>query len=224
MVLIVDSNEYRRNKTSRYLRYDLIPSMSIGYEDFMYYTKPLITVLIDPSNEFVSNLKLNKETLYIAIYKNDRSRDNNKSLYTLVNTNGTVSTKEVTEIVYRHFGFDMKNDMIDHIAIFDDINQIAHNGKRVKLCKREYRVLKFFFYSQNKTFTLHEIENYLGFDGKIKDETLISYIMKINTKCKLVNRCKLIHKHKSGYEMAIYGDICPDLHNPLKNILSVQDE
>ena len=48
------------------------------------------------------------------------------------------STKEITEIVYRHFGFDMKNDMIDHIAIFDDINQIAHNGKRVKLCKREY--------------------------------------------------------------------------------------
>ena len=198
--------------------------MSIGYEDFDYYTKPLVTVLIDPSKEFISNLKLNKETLYITVYKNDRNRDNYKDLFTLVNPDGTVSTLQITEILNKHFGFELKNDMIGRITAFDDINQIAHHGKRIKLCKREFNVFKLFFYNQNKTFTLHEIINYLGFYGKIKDETLISYIMKINTKCKMMNRCKLIHKHKTGYEMAIYGDICPDLHNPLKNILSVQDE
>ena len=37
MVLIVDSNEFRREKSSRYLRYDGIPSLSIGYDDFEYY-------------------------------------------------------------------------------------------------------------------------------------------------------------------------------------------
>ena len=75
MVLIVDSNKFRREKTSRYLRYDGIPSLSIGYSDFKYYTKPLITVVVDPSKEFISNLKLSDDTLYVIVAKTDRNND-----------------------------------------------------------------------------------------------------------------------------------------------------
>jgi hypothetical protein len=224
MGLIVDSNEFRREKTSRYLRYDGIPSLSIGYSDFKYYTKPLITVLVDPSKEFISNLKLSDGTLYVIVAKTDRNNDLYKNFSLIVSNDGMVASEQILEIVNDKFKYDFKTDMINNIKIFDDEKDVSHGGARLKLCGREYRVFKFFFYNQRKQFTFDEIFGYLGLERKIKDETFSSYVMKINKKCKKVYRCKLIHKRGLGYEMINEGGISPDLFNPLNNIMSIQSE
>ena len=224
MVLIVDSNEFRREKSSRYLRYDGIPSLSIGYDDFEYYTKPLLTILVDPNKNFISNIKSTDETLYLIVAKTNRHMEFYKNIPFILSDNGTVETEQITKIINDYCRYDLKTDMIDRIKIFDDVCDVAHNGARLNLCEREYKIVKFFTYNQGKLFTLYEIFGYLGFNGKIKDETFSSYIMKINNKCKRAYRCKLIHKHTSGYEMINEGVISPDLFNSIHNIINIQEE
>lgn len=50
MVLFIDFNTYRREKLARSCRTNDMPSMAIGYEDYKYYTKPLLLCLLTRAN------------------------------------------------------------------------------------------------------------------------------------------------------------------------------
>ena len=56
MVLFVDSNKFRREKLARMCRTSDLPSMAIDFEDYDYYAKPLVTVLVDPPKSFMYKL------------------------------------------------------------------------------------------------------------------------------------------------------------------------
>ena len=71
MVLFVDSNKFRREKLARMCRTSNLPSMAIDFEDYDYYAKPLVTVLVDPPKSFMATLKRYERTLFIVVIKRE---------------------------------------------------------------------------------------------------------------------------------------------------------
>lgn len=222
MILVVDSNSYRREKLSRYFRYDGLPSMCIGYEDFEMYTKPLVTLLVDPSRDFLLKIKSSLNTHIIVVNKTQRNNDVRTDLRRIYKADGMVSSDEIKEEIKNYYGYDLKTDKINHVMLLDSEKDVIYTLERLYLKEREYKVLKFFLYNVGKVFPIYEIFEYLHFNGRIKEDTFVSYVKCINRKCKREYRERLIYKRTLGYEMVTVTGISTELYNQKHNIFSIQ--
>jgi len=222
MILVVDSNEFRREKTSRYFRVDGIPSMCIDYDVYSAVTNPMITMLVNPSKEFITNLKPNSDTFYVIVSKNDLLDTLYNRFCIIHSLDCTVSTEQISRIIYDNFGYDLKTDTINHITLLDEIKDASFGTSLLRLKPTDYKILRFFLYNAGKIFTEHEIFQYMHYEGRITDRTFYSHVVNINKCCKREHREKLIYKYINGYGMEFITGKITDMFNPELNILSLQ--
>ena len=90
------------------------------------------------------------------------------------------------------------------------------------LKKREKKILKFFLYNLERSFSVYEVFEYLHLNDRINVNTLDSYISSINTICRKLHREKLIYKSADRYKMKKVQGIIVDMHNPEYNIFAIQ--
>ncbi len=221
MVLFVDSNKFRREKLSRRCRTSDLPSMSINYEEFDCFVKPLVTVLIDPTKSFMKDLKRSERTLYIIIVKKEEYLTLYPGLCVHYDIKGEISPEEICELIRAHTGYNLSEDMDNHVCVDMKIKDAFCDNKRLYLGKTDFKILRFFFYNYGKIFTYDEIFEYLHYTGKIVTKTFDGYVQRINRSCirNLVENA--IAKRTVGYEMPILTGDSPRKYDKRLNVLLI---
>ena len=115
MVLVVDSNEYRREKIARRCRTSDLPAMAIDYEYYGCYTFPLVTVIIDPKKDFLANFRSNENTLFILVVKREENKIIRNDVYTVCCMDGYISPDKIKEIIFEKFSYNLKDDGFNRV-------------------------------------------------------------------------------------------------------------
>lgn len=218
MVLFIDSNTYRREKLARSCRTNDMPSMAIGYEDYKYYTKPLITVLVDPSKSFMQNLNRYENTFYLVIVKRDEHLSLYPGLCSTVEPTGYIKPEKIKNIISDNLGFSLSDDYYNRVHINYPEEKIFVQNEKLYLTKTELKILRFFLYNSERTFRYDEIFEYLHYTNRIKIKTFDGYTQSINRESDKRRRERLIFKHREGYEMPKLTGKNPYLHDQRLNV------
>lgn len=202
MVLIFDNNDFRINTIRKAFRMQDFPMLGKEYEYYKYYTKPLLTVLINPKKSELKKYLNEKNTVIVVVSnKKDRIFDNVK--YVIINENCIFTPEQAKEIIFNEYGFDFKLDSVNCITVADDKDgkNIYFGGKNLSLTPRLFFILRFFVYQRHKIFRTDEILEYLFIENHVSGETLDGYISIINRKSRAVDREKLILSEETGYRI-----------------------
>ncbi|MBQ9744968.1 MAG: hypothetical protein IJW19_07580 [Clostridia bacterium] len=221
MVLIVDSNEYRRVKLARRCRTNDIPAMSIGYDDFNYYTKPLVTVLIDPSKAFMQQLNKTEKTLFVVVVKREDQISLYQDICTVCNSIGEITPEQIREVILNNYGYTLNEDSFNCIYINYDNKLCRVRNKKLFITKTELKIIRFFLYNYERIFRYDEIFEYLHYTDRIKIKTFDGYTQAINRKSDKAHREHLIFKRKTGYEMPQLTGINPYFYDQRFNVLLI---
>lgn len=220
MILFVDSNEYRRAALARNCRINGLPSMSIGYEDYKYFTKPLVTVIVDPKSDFMSCFNYRENTFFIILVKNERLLKKYSNYYTICNPDANITPQELISIIKQKLNINFEFDWISNMLIKEKNEDIFFGGVYLGLEKRQYKIVKFFLYNFNKKFTIHEIFEYFHYHNRLKESTFRSYINDVNIKCRKRNRNPIIKMNEMYYYIGPVSDESTiDLFDQRLNIL-----
>lgn len=221
MILFVDSNKYRRDRLSRICRTNDLPAMGIGYDDYDFYTKPLVTILIDPQKSFIKDLKRNERTLYIVVVKKEEYLTLYHDLYVYYDPKGEIHFEKIYEIIKSQTNYNLYEDIENHICISMEKTDAYCDGCRLFLCKTDFKILRFFFYNYGKIFRYDEIFEYLHYSDRIKTKTFDGYTQRINRSCARNAVENVISKRKLGYEMPVLTGDSPRKYDKRLNILLI---
>ena len=187
MILIIDNNEERRKDIAIWLRMKGYIVSTISFEYMDYYTKPNVTVYINPSNKIVPLLK-NTDTISV-IFSERKSisfPDWSINIFSLKNI-----ASEIIKIYEAKCPYEKKNE-IDVLGYACMKNaEFALGGKIIKLSKREKQLVSLFMFNHSKKFNIYDLVNY--FDLRSNPESnILNSIYKLNKKMLEANREKLI--------------------------------
>ena len=195
MILILDNNEYRRKYVFDKLRLLDHLVASSGISEGAYLTKPLFTVIINPSNLDIKKIK-RENTNYLVIKSS--KPDNLPSWIDYL----PLSNDIVTDID-NYFWDNFQYELLDEISVLGCIcirnNKIALGGKILSVRKLPLRITKFFIYNSQRKFTDTEAASYFRFLTKCPEKNLIDYIYTINGACRKINRPPLIVSYKNTF-------------------------
>lgn len=176
MILILDNNEYRRHTVylSLYRRKCLVSEQSI--DDMDYYTKPNMTVYLNPTQSQVSRIRKEDTICVIATNKKDIKLENWMIRIPLDNS--------VAVSIYNIFNEKCKYG--NELEIFGIVcmreKEFALGGVLIKLTKRERQIVRLFLYNAGKKFNSYDACNYFDFAGEA-EKCFIDAIYEINLKC-----------------------------------------
>ncbi len=187
MILIVDDNEYRRNDISFELRRNKYMVNAIGYDDILLYQKPIMTVYIHPTSEFVKNLKRSDTLAVIA--KNDEALKTPKWAHTIP-LNSTF-IKEIINFYKENYKYEVP-DNVDVIGVVCIKNtKVGVGGICIDFTKEQLKLLKLLLYNRGKEFNFYEILRYIPKRTNSYDN-LLQTIRRINHKTVEAKRGKII--------------------------------
>lgn len=210
MVLIFDDNAYRRDKICKDFRYDDLPTKGASYEDWQYYTFPIITVFVAPKPSeipsIVSTLS-RKATIPVFVLKNP-ALETKYARNVIIDPDAKFTSSQIKEIIAREYDYKLEEDKVNHIYISHQDQEIYFLGSKLGVAKREFSIIRFFAYNKGKVFTIDDILEYLHL--KIKLETFSCYVATINGKCRSVYREDIIVRHNYGYGVThVTGEFVP---------------
>lgn len=200
MILIFDENKFRLQKTVKRFNIEGFPTIGRDYEDYDYYTKPMITVLVCPDRAEIEHYMRARDTIYILVLKRPIP-ELKYARNVIIDPSAEVTIEQIKEIVLKEYNFNFKLDIVKCIAIDEEANEICFGGADLLLEKREYNIVRFFTYNEGKRFTIDEIFEYLNLQRKIKHKTFQSYVAGINAKCAMQNRESIILRNSYGYKL-----------------------
>jgi len=221
MVLFVDSNKFRREKLARMCRTEDLPAMSIGFEDYKYYTKPLVTVLVDPPKSFTATLNRNERTLFIVVIKREEQRKYYSDMCTVTDDSGMIYPEKITEIIKERTEFNLVKDIFTYLYMNMEEKEPILDGKVLFLTKTQFKILRFFFYNNQRTFRYDELFEYFHYNGRIKYKTFDGHVQSINRHSRYRHREQLIFKRRTGYEMPELTGFNPYAHDQRFNVLQI---
>lgn len=187
MILIVDNSEERRNNLVIRLRVKGYLVCGINYDDIDYYTKPFMTVYVNPPRKMVDKLTAG-DTISVAF----TDRNNFQlPLWTTNIYNLKDLEKDIINIFNEKSTF-LKKDKINVVGYACLRNdRFALGGKRISMSKMQMLVIKFFLFQKNKKFKLYEACQYMHFRTN-PEENFARLISNINKRTKEEDRDKLI--------------------------------
>ena len=210
MVLVFDDNAYRRKKTRIELIYNDLPTKGASYEDWQYYTFPIITVFVAPKPSeipyIVSELS-NKATVPVFVLKKSVT-EARYARNVIIDPNLEITPSQIKEIIEREYGYKLKEDIVNHIYISHADQEIYFLGAKLGAAKREFLLIRFFAYNKGKVFSVDDVLEYMHL--KVKVETLSSYVGTIAGKCRSIYREDIIVRHNYGYGIThVTGEFFP---------------
>jgi hypothetical protein len=188
MILLVDDNDERRRNLLIWFRVKGYLVSEARYDELKLFTKPFITVYVNPTMTSVSKIKYSNDT--ISIFFSER-----KSV-TLpqwsINFNSLKNIYEEVAKIYKEKATFQVRDKIDMAGYACMKNgKFSVGGKDIKLTPTEYKIVCFFLNQPNKKFFASDAARYI----KSKEDYEASYLVsisKLNRKLKAKKRPKLI--------------------------------
>ncbi len=194
MILIVDNSEERRKNLVIRLRVKGYLVCGINYDDIDYYTKPFMTVYINPPRQIIDKLK-NEDT--ISVIFTDRLAMN-LPLWTI----NVLSIKNLENDIINmyhercHFQAKDKVDVIGYACLRNGC--FALGGKIFRISNMQMPILCLFLFNKNKKFRLYEACQYMHFRTN-PEESFARQVMRINSKTQKRNRGKVILNEDNFY-------------------------
>lgn len=187
MILIIDDNEERGKNTCIWLRVKGYIVSHIGYENMKYYTKPFMTVYINPPHKFIDEIK-NEETISIIFTER-------KSVTIPQWCIGILSLKNIANEVERiylekcPYNKDDKVDVLGYACMKNSLFGLG--GEVFKLSNNQKQLIQLFMYNYPKKFNLYDAIGYFRLLNN-SETKLINRIYSLNRKAKCRNREKII--------------------------------
>ena len=199
MILIFDNNQHRLNRLCKDIRYSDLPVKGASYEDWEYYTKPIVTILIFPKPseiKYFTDVLSRQNTVCVLVLKKDIPEKRYSKNF-IISPDGMITPSQIKEIIQREYQYTFHSDFINYILIDEEEEDIYFGYRQLFLLKREYSIVRFFAYNRKKIFSIDDIFDYLHL--KIKEDTFLKYISAINIKCLRQYRENIIIKNNFGY-------------------------
>jgi hypothetical protein len=200
MILIFDNNSYRLNELCKKFRFADLPVRGASFDDWEYYNKPLITIVMYPNPsdvKYISDTLFKQNTRGVFVFKKDIPEKKYCKNYIISPNGAEVSVEKIKEIIENEYGYNLKSDFINYILLEEGYDDIYFGHAHILLKKHETKIVRFLAYNSGRIFTTDEIMEYLHL--KIKEETLKVYISVINSKCTEAYREDLVLKKAEGY-------------------------
>lgn len=180
MILVVDDNHERRKNTVTWLRVKGYMATGIKYDDLSFYTKPFMTVYINPLASFVSSLADTDDTVSVII--TDRPSVKVMPWAKRIDTLNTphISIMKIFDECFDHFKTD-QIEIVGYACLKND--EFALGGELISLSNLEYLIVCFFMINKNKKFKLYDCSSYFNFKSN-PEENFKKAVSRINTKCK----------------------------------------
>ena len=199
MILIIDDNDFRREKICKKLYMDSIPAIGCRRDGEKGYNKPIITIIVDPKTSEYNRIYNNSDSnYYLCSKKPIPNLPDNKII---VNKEGFVSPNAVREILYRDFQITLKDDNIGHVTLSAATHDLYVGGEYMHLSAKQFYLISFLVYNYGRQFYIDEIFDYLHFK-RISQNSFRMYVSTINGKGKDVNRGKIIEKYEDYYSLS----------------------
>ena len=209
MILIIDNNDERRNNLVIRLRVKGYLICGISYNDIEYYTKPYMTVYVNPPRHVIDNLK-REETISVVCTERSNPSPNLPKWAIHISSAKSIEN-DIIEILDRSCSY-MKNDQINVVGYACLKNgKFALGGKIIKITNMQLPILSLFLFNKNKKFKQYEACQYMHFKADA-EESFARHVLNINKSLKDAGRDKIILKEGDLYylnpEVANY--VCKD--------------
>ena len=187
MILLVDNSEYRRDSLVVRLRIKGYIVAGIDYAYMDSYTKPFMTVYINPPRNEAVRLK-NEETISVIFTDREATKLPPWSI-NILSLNNVES--EIVSIYNEKCNYMLKDkiDIIGYLCRKND--RFAVGGREISLSNMQSTVLSLFIYNPSKRFKLYEASKYFHFSAN-SEERFVRIVYEINKKAKAVNRDRII--------------------------------
>ena len=191
MILILDNNEYRRHDImmSLFMKKYIVADQPIEYMDF--YTKPFLTVYVNPTTEQLKKIK-NEDT--VCIVAKNRMTIVPPPWMRVIPLDKNVA-KTVMQIYDELCPYGKGRDVIGIIGI--EGKKFTIGGAYVNLTPKQMKAVKVLLYNRDKKFQLYDISSYLDFNTD-PERGFILMVDDVNSKCRNSGRESLI-KWKDNY-------------------------
>ncbi|MBR2943516.1 MAG: hypothetical protein IKC16_00330 [Clostridia bacterium] len=188
MILIVDDNFERRKDIVIKLRIKNYIVAGVQYDELKMYTKPYMTVYINPTRSFVASLKNDTSTLNVFFC--DRASIK-LPLWSINKLSLKNIPLEIMKIYDENCTYNLKGkiEIVGYACMQDDV--FALGGELIHLSKREVQLIRLFMNNHTKEFMLYDVANYFRILAN-PEENIRSSITKLNAKAKKVRREKII--------------------------------
>ena len=198
MILLLDNNQYRRHDIflSLYMKKYTVAEQSI--DDMDYYTKPFITVYLNPTIEQIQKIK-NEDTICI-VAKNNLSISTPPWMRVIPLDKNVAKT--IMKIYDENANFGKGREVFGILCL--EARLFTIGGAYVYLSPNQRKALKIFLYNPNKKFPLYDISSYLDFKTD-KEYGFIKMVEDINYKCRRAGRETLIVSKKGEYFISPNG-------------------
>lgn len=208
MILVVDNNDERRKNTITWLRVKGYMSSGIKYDMLSCYTKPFLTVYVNPTASEADEIKNSPDT--ISVFICDRPSVTLPP-WAIGVTTLTLPHLSIMKIFDERFDH-LKTDQIEIVgyACMKN-NNFALGGELIELTRLEYLIVSFFMINKNKCFKIYDCSSYFNFKAN-PEENFIKAIQRINAKCKRALRPPLIIENgiEACFNHEIADYVCPD--------------
>ncbi len=220
MILIVDDNEERAKNTCIWLRVKGYIVSRIGYENMKYYTKPFMTVYINPPHKYINEIK-NEETISILFTERKTVKIPEWCIGVLSLNN---IANEIEKIYLEKCPYN-KNDKVDVLGYACIKNSLFGLGGEVfKLSNSQKQLIQLFMYNYPKKFNLYDAIGYFRFSNN-PEINLVNRIYCINRKAKSRNREKILifENDVCYFNPKIANYVCPEEDFTIKELDDSKD-
>ncbi len=192
MILILDNNQFRRRGVylTLYSKKFLVSEQTIA--DSEYYTKPFMTVYINPTSTEISKIKDEKTLCVVA--KNNVTSFVPHWMKIIPLDNGL--TNKIIEIYKKFCTYGQGREIFGIICM--EGNKLTLGGAYIDLSNRQRALVKFLIYNAEKRFKLYDICTYFDFKTD-KEIGFDKMVLEINRKCVKKHREHLIVRENDTY-------------------------
>lgn len=192
MILILDNNKERRHGVylSLFMKKYIVSEQPIEYMD--YYTKPFLTVYIEPTYEEMQKIK--KEDTLCIVAKNNI--DFPVSSFMIIIPNDKNIARNIIKIYEERCPFNKGREIIGIMGL--EGNVFALGGTFIHLTPKQYKIARLLIYNPDKQFPLYDICNYVDFNTD-PEKGFEMMVEDLNLKCRKAGREDLIKCKNNKY-------------------------
>ena len=197
MILIIDNNDFRREKICKKLYMESIPAIGCAREEEKGYSKPLITIIVDPKQSEYNRIYNNSDSNFYLCSK--KPLPNLPSNRVIVDRECFVYPDKIREILQNDFNINLKEDHIGPVSLYTETHDLYVGGAYMHLGLNQFALISFLVYNYGRRFSVEEIYDYLHLKKSVKMNSFRVYVSMVNGKGKKNNRGRLIEEYNEFY-------------------------
>ena len=185
MILILDNNKERRHGIylSLFIKKYIVSEQALEYMDF--YTKPYLTVYLDPTYDDIKKIK--KEDTLCVIVKNNVNFPVHDWMVIIPNDKNIA--KNIIKIYEERCPYNKGREIIGIMGL--EGNLFALGGTFIHLTPKQFKIARLLIYNSEKRFPLYDICHYVDFNTD-PEKGFIMMVEDLNLKCRKAGREDLI--------------------------------